>query len=37
MNVGKTLCAQVMEFVPWTSYSRIVERHGGNAGVRLRN
>lgn len=34
MNVGKTLFAQVMEFVPWTSFSRIVQRHGGNAGVR---
>ena len=26
--------AQVMEFVPWTSFSRIVQRHGGNPGVR---
>lgn len=34
MNVGKTLFAQVMEFVPWTSFSRIVQRYGGNAGVR---
>ena len=34
MNVGKTLFAQVMEFVPWTSFGRIVDRHGGNAGVR---
>jgi hypothetical protein len=34
VNVGKTLFAQVMEFVPWTSFSRIVQRHGGNAGVR---
>ncbi len=34
MYVGKTLFAQVMEFVPWTSFSRIVLRHGGNAGVR---
>ena len=23
-----------MEFVPWTSFARIVQRHGGNAGVR---
>ena len=23
-----------MEFVPWTSFSRIVQRYGGNAGVR---
>lgn len=34
MNVGKTLFAQVMEFVPWTSFGRIVDRYSGNAGVR---
>ena len=34
MHVGKTLFAQVMEFVPWTSFARIVHRHGGNSGVR---
>jgi hypothetical protein len=34
VDVGKTLFAQVMEFVPWTSFARIVQRHGGNAGVR---
>lgn len=34
MNVGKTLFAQVMEFVPWTSFARIVQRYGGNTGVR---
>lgn len=34
MYVGKTLFAQIMEFVPWTSFSRIVQRHGGNSGVR---
>jgi Domain of unknown function (DUF4372)/Transposase DDE domain len=34
MNVGKTLFAQVMEFVPWKTLGRIVERHGGDAGVR---
>ena len=32
--VGKTLFAQVMEFVPWTSFGRIVQRHSGNSGVR---
>lgn len=35
MNVGKTLFAQVMEFVPWKSFGRIVERHRGDAGVRM--
>ena len=34
MHVGKTLFAQLMEFVPWTSFSRIVNRYSGNAGVR---
>ncbi len=34
MNAGKTLFAQVMEFVPWTSFARIVQRYGGNSGVR---
>ena len=34
MNVGKTLFAQIMEFVPWTSFTRIVDRYAGNAGVR---
>lgn len=35
MNVGKTLFAQVMEFVPWKTFGRIVERHKGDAGVRI--
>ena len=26
MNTGKTLFAQLMEFVPWTSFARIVTR-----------
>jgi hypothetical protein len=34
VNVGKTLFAQIMEFVPWTSFTRIVDRYDGNAGVR---
>ena len=35
MNTGKTLFAQVMEFVPWTSFARIVHRYSGNSGVRM--
>jgi hypothetical protein len=31
---GKTLFAQVMEFVPWTSFARIVHRHAGDSRVR---
>jgi Domain of unknown function (DUF4372)/Transposase DDE domain len=34
MNVGKTLFAQVVEYVPWKTFARIIERHGGDAGVR---
>jgi hypothetical protein len=34
MNQGKTLFAQLMEFVPWTSFARIVSRYGGDSGVR---
>ena len=34
MNVGKTLFAQIMEFVPWTSFTRIVDRYSGNARAR---
>jgi hypothetical protein len=33
VNSGKTLFAQVMEFVPWTSFSRIVARYSGDARV----
>ena len=34
MNQGKTMFAQLMEFVPWTSFTRIVARYGGDSGVR---
>src|SRR5450759_3341521 len=34
MNVGKTLFAQVMEYVPWKTFGRIIDRHSGDAGVR---
>lgn len=37
MNIGKTLFAQIMEFIPWTSFSRIVQRYGGDSGVRRFN
>jgi hypothetical protein len=33
MNSGKTMFAQIMEFVPWMSFARIVARHGGDSGV----
>jgi len=34
MNAGKTLFAQVMEFVPWKTFERVISRHHGDAGVR---
>ncbi|TCV77488.1 IS4 family transposase [Sulfurirhabdus autotrophica] len=37
MNMGKTLFAQIMEYVPWTSFTRIVTRYGGDCGVRSLN
>jgi hypothetical protein len=29
MNLGKTRFAQVMEFVPWKTFGRIIDRHQG--------
>ena len=37
MNIGKTLFAQVMEFVPWKTFGRVIQRHNGDAGVRTLN
>jgi Domain of unknown function (DUF4372)/Transposase DDE domain len=34
MNLGKTLFAQVMDFLPWKTFHRIVARRGGDKGVR---
>ena len=34
MNIGKTLFAQLMDFLPWTTFTRIVERHGGDRYVK---
>lgn len=34
MNVGKTMFAQVMDFLPWKMFDRIVARHGGDKRVR---
>jgi hypothetical protein len=28
MNVGKTLFAQMLEFLPWKTFHRIVARYG---------
>ena len=34
MNAGKTLFAQLLDFLPWKTFSRIVKRHQGDRGVR---
>jgi hypothetical protein len=34
MNTGKTLFAQLMDFLPWSTFDRIVARHEGNRAVR---
>ena len=34
MNAGKTLFAQLMDFVPWSTFTRLVARYGGDVRVR---
>ena len=34
MNTGKTLFAQLMDFLPWSTFARIVVRYDGDARVR---
>ena len=34
MNTGKTLFAQLMDFVPWSTFSRLVVRYGGDQRVK---
>lgn len=34
MYTGKTLFAQLMDFLPWTTFARIVTRYGGDHRVR---
>ena len=34
MYVGKTLFSQIMDFLPWKTFHRIVARHGGDHRVR---
>lgn len=35
MNSGKTLFAQLMAHLPWTTFSRIVSKYRGNHRVRI--
>ncbi len=34
MYAGKTLFAQLMDFVPWSTFTRLVARHSGDARIR---
>jgi len=34
MNTGKTLFAQLMDFLPWTTFTRIVARYDGDRAIR---
>ena len=34
MHAGKTLFTQVMSFLPWSTFARIVARYGGDRSVR---
>ena len=34
MYAGKTLFAQIMDFLPWTTFERIVQRYGGDRRIR---
>jgi hypothetical protein len=34
MNTGKTLFAQLMDFPPWKTFSRIVARYDGDCRAR---
>jgi hypothetical protein len=34
MNAGKTLFSQLMDFLPWSTFTRVVARHGGDRRAR---
>jgi len=34
VNTGKALFAQLMDFLPWSTFARIVVRYDGDAQVR---
>ena len=34
MNAGKTLFAQLMDFLPWSTFSRYVTHYGGDKDIR---
>ena len=37
MNAGKTLFAQLMDFLPWSTFTRLVDRYDGDQRVRTLN
>lgn len=37
MHVGKTLFAQIMEFLPWSTFRRIGKKYGGDRNGRTLN
>jgi Domain of unknown function (DUF4372) len=34
MNAGKTLFSQLMDFLPWSTFTRLVSRYDGDHRVR---
>ena len=34
MNIGRTLFAQLMEYVPWTTFRRIIDKYSGDAWIK---
>jgi uncharacterized protein DUF4372/DDE family transposase len=34
VNSGRTLFSQILDFIPWTSFDRLVTKYGGDVGVR---
>ena len=35
MNTSKSLFPQLMNFLPWTTFTRVIDRYGGNQRVRM--
>ncbi len=34
MNFGRTLFSQVMDYIPWKTFGRIIASYNGDAGVK---
>ena len=35
MNSGRTIFAQLLDFLPWSTFDRIVARYNGNRAVKI--